>query len=78
MPPEFRPAGVVRLNRLTIARYISSRPVLLWMHELDALKTGYGVDTIVLDGPPASRLTLGENARTAPAHEVAVARAEAG
>ncbi|HEY2478255.1 MAG TPA: glycosyltransferase family 39 protein [Solirubrobacterales bacterium] len=78
LPPEFRPAGVVRLNRLTIARYISSRPVLLWMHELDALKTGYGVDAIVLDGPPASRLTLGENAKTAPTHEIAVARAEAG
>jgi 4-amino-4-deoxy-L-arabinose transferase-like glycosyltransferase len=78
LPREFRPAGVVRMDRLTIARYISSRPVLLWMHELDALKTGYGADTIVLDGPPASRATLGERARTAPSHAVAAARAEAG
>lgn len=79
LPPVFRPAGVVRLNRLTISRYVAPRPVLLWKHELDALRTGYGIDTIVLDGPPASRLTLGENARTAPTIEVAAARArEAG
>lgn len=76
LPAAFRPAGVVRMSRLTISRYISSRPVLLWMHELDAMKTGYGADTIVLDGPPSSRLTLGEYARTAPSHELAVARAE--
>jgi hypothetical protein len=78
LPPEFRPAGVVRMDRLTIARYVSPRPVLLQMPELDALKTGYGADTIVLDGPPTARLTLGEHARTAPSHEVAAARAEAG
>jgi mannosyltransferase len=78
LPPAFRPAGVVRMDRLTIARYTSSRPVLLWMHELDALKTGYGADTIVLDGPSATRATLGEHARTAPSHAVAAARAEAG
>jgi hypothetical protein len=78
LPPEFRPAAVVRMDRLTIARYISSRPVLLRMHELDALKTGYGNDTLVLDRPAASRPTLGEQARTAPGHELAAARAEAG
>jgi hypothetical protein len=78
LPPEFRPAGVVRMDRLTIARYISSRPVHLWMHQLDALKTGYAADTVVLDGPSASRTTLGEHARTAPSHELAAARAEAG
>ncbi len=77
LPPVFRPAGVVRMNRLTIARYVSPRPVLLWKHELDALRIGYATDTIVLDGPPASRLTLGANARTAPTIEVAAARAEA-
>ena len=76
LPRAFRPAGVVRMDRLTISRYISSRPVLLWMHELDALKTGYAADTVVLDGPPASRLTLGEHARTAPSHALAVARAK--
>jgi mannosyltransferase len=78
LPSEFRPAGVVRMDRLTIARYVSSHPVHLWKHQLDALKTGYGTDTIVLDGPPAARATLGEHARTAPSHELAAARAEAG
>ena len=48
------------------------------MHELDALKTGHGTDTLVPDGPAASRPTLGEQARTAPGHELAAARAEAG
>ncbi len=78
LPRVFRPAGIVRMDRLTIARYVAPRPVLLWKHELDALQTGYGIDTIVLDGPPASRLTLGENARTAPDHELAAARAREG
>jgi 4-amino-4-deoxy-L-arabinose transferase-like glycosyltransferase len=78
LPPEFRPAGVVRLERLMIARYVSPRPVMLWKHELDALPTGFGVDTIVLDGPSASRAALGERARTAPSHELAAARAALG
>ena len=46
------------------------------MHELDALQTGYAANGIVLDGPPASRLTLGERARTAPSHALAARRAE--
>jgi hypothetical protein len=65
------------MKRLTIARYVSPRPVMLWKHELDALRIGYLTDTIVLDGPPASRTTLGANARTAPTIEVAAARARA-
>src|ERR1700742_4324252 len=76
LPVSFHPAGVVRVNRLTIARYVSSKPVFLWMHALSALQTGYAANGIVLDGPPASRLTLGERARTAPAHALAVRRAE--
>jgi len=75
LPPEFRLAGVERMQRLTIARYVSSTPVLLWMHELNALQTGYATNTIVLDGPPASRPTLGERARTAPSHALAARRA---
>jgi hypothetical protein len=77
LPPVFRPVGVVRMDRMTIARYLAPRPVLLWKHELDALRIGYLTDTIVLDGPPASRLTLGANARTAPPIAVASARAKA-
>lgn len=76
LPASFHPAGVERLNRLTIARYVSSKPVVLRTHELDALQTGYAANGIVLDGPPASRLTLGERARTAPSHALAARRAE--
>jgi hypothetical protein len=78
LPAVFRPAGTVRMGRLTIARYLSPRPVLLWKRELDALRIGYATDTIVLDGPPAARATLGANALTAPTIEVAAARAAAG
>jgi hypothetical protein len=76
LPAAFHLAAVLRLNRLTIARYVSSKPVLLWMHELDAMQTGYATNTIVLDGPPATRRTLGEHARTAPSHALAARRAE--
>lgn len=75
LPAVFRPAGVERLDRLTIARYVAPRPVLLSKRELDALRTGYATNTIVLDGPPAVRTTLGENARTAPSIALAAARA---
>ncbi len=78
LPAEFRLAGVARMDRLTIARYVSPNPVLLWMHELDALKTGYGATEVVLDGPPAARLRLGEHAKTAPSFRLARARAVAG
>ena len=75
LPPQFRPAGTTRMGRLTIARYVSPTPVKLWTQELDHLQTGYIADTIVLDGPPAVRTTLGENARTAPSIALAAARA---
>jgi mannosyltransferase len=74
----FHSAGIVRMGRLTIARYVSPRPVLLWLHELAALKTGYNATNVVLDGPPTSRTHLGERAQTAPSFEVAKARAVAG
>ena len=77
LPRAFHPAGVVRMNRLTIARYVSSRPVLLWMHELDALQTGYATDTIVLDGPPASRLARRARPHGALARARRAPRAEA-
>ena len=78
LPPEFHLTEIVRMDRLTIARYLSPRPVFLRMHELMSLKTGFAADTVVLDGPPAVRATLGEHARTAPSHELAAERAAAG
>ncbi len=78
LPPVFHPAGVVRMGRLTIVRYVSPRPVMLPLHELLSQRTGYAANNVVLDGPPASRTHLGENAKTAPSFELARARAEAG
>ncbi len=78
LPAVFRPAGVVRMGRLTIVRYLSPHPVMLPLHELLSLRTGYAANNVVLDGPPGSRTHLGENAKTAPSFEVAAARAEAG
>jgi len=78
LPPAFRPAGVVRMGRLTIARYLAPRPVMLHLQELATLKTGYAATNVVLDGPPGWRPYRGENAKTAPSFEVARARAVAG
>ncbi|HEY0277584.1 MAG TPA: glycosyltransferase family 39 protein [Solirubrobacterales bacterium] len=78
LPAAFHPAGVARLGRITVSRYVSSTPVLLWIRELAAQPTGHLANTIVLDGPPSSRATLGENARTAPSHAVAAQRASEG
>ncbi|MBS1883151.1 MAG: glycosyltransferase family 39 protein [Actinobacteria bacterium] len=78
LPPAFRPAGVVRMGRITIARYVSAKPVVLRMKQLNAQMTGYAANTVVLDGPPALRLTLGENAKTAPSHELEARRAQEG
>jgi mannosyltransferase len=78
LPAVFRPAGVVRMGRLTIVRYVSPRSVMLRLNELATLKTGYAATNVVLDGPPASRTYLGENAKTAPSFEVARTRAVAG
>ncbi len=78
LPAEFRRVGTTHLGRLTIARYVAPRPVLLRLNQLDSLNTGYIADNVVLDGPLASRATLGENARTAPSHAVAAARAREG
>jgi hypothetical protein len=78
LPAAFHLAAVLRVSRGTIARYVSAKPIVLGMHELDALQTGYATNTTVLDGPPATRATLGEHARTGPSHALAARRAEEG
>lgn len=75
LPAAFRPVGIVWMGRLAIARDVSPHPVLPWNNELSALRTGHATATVVLDGPPAARLALDENAPTAPSVEVAAARA---
>jgi 4-amino-4-deoxy-L-arabinose transferase-like glycosyltransferase len=50
LPPSFHLTQRLRLDRLTLTRYVSKRPVRLWFHNLDALPTGFGTDAVLLDG----------------------------
>jgi len=53
LPRAFREVARVRLDRLTLTRYVSHRPMRIWFHTLRALPTGFGEDAVVLDGPRA-------------------------
>ncbi|HVD87213.1 MAG TPA: glycosyltransferase family 39 protein [Solirubrobacterales bacterium] len=65
LPPSFRLAGHVRLDRLTLTRYVSEKPMELSFPDLSAVPTGFGSDAVVLDGPegwqpgPSVRTTSG-------------------
>jgi mannosyltransferase len=66
LPASFRQVGRVRLNRLTLIRFVSRHPVKIWNRTLRALPTGFGQVGVLLDGPrvarqptPAPRLGLG-------------------
>ena len=66
LPPSFRLVEKIRLDRLTLSRYVSSHPMRLRFHTLDALPTGFGENAVVIDAPPAARAQLGAEARTTP------------
>jgi mannosyltransferase len=51
LPPSFHQIGRVRADRLTLNRYLSRKPVLIWFHTLRDLPTGFGDDAVLLDGP---------------------------
>ena len=51
LPRSFHSVERLRLDRLTLTRYVSKRPMRIWFHTLDALPTGFGTDAVVLDGP---------------------------
>jgi len=53
LPPSFRPVQRLHLDRLTLTRYVSRRPLKVKFHVLRALPTGFGVAGVVLDGPRA-------------------------
>jgi hypothetical protein len=50
LPPSFHLTQRLRLDRLTLTRYVSKRPVRLSFPTLDALPTGFGSDAVLLDG----------------------------
>jgi mannosyltransferase len=51
LPRSFHSVERLRLDRLTLTRYVSKRPMRIWFHTLEALPTGFGADAVVLDGP---------------------------
>jgi 4-amino-4-deoxy-L-arabinose transferase-like glycosyltransferase len=67
LPPSFHQAGRVRLDRLTLTRYVSTQPMRLWFHTLRAIPTGFGSPGVVLDGPREAPRRLSVGARLAPA-----------
>ena len=50
LPPSFHPAERLRLKRLTLIRYVSRQPREIWFHTLRDLPTGFGRNSVVLDG----------------------------
>ncbi len=51
LPPSFHRVARVRLDRLTLTRYVSTQPMRIWFHTLRAIPTGFGSPGVVLDGP---------------------------
>ena len=64
LPGSFRLAQTVRLDRLTLSRYVSPQPMRLPFETLNALPTGFGSNAVILDAPPPLRAGLGSEART--------------
>jgi mannosyltransferase len=56
LPPGFRPVQRLRLERLTLTRYMSPRLREVPFHVLRDARTGFGSNAVVADGlPPAAR-----------------------
>jgi hypothetical protein len=56
LPASFHPVQRLRLDRLTLIRYVSKRPQDIWFHTLRDLPTGFGSDAVVIDGLPEQAL----------------------
>ncbi|HEX5527196.1 MAG TPA: glycosyltransferase family 39 protein [Solirubrobacterales bacterium] len=51
LPPSFREVQRFRLDRLTLTRYVSPKPMELSFPQLQRLPTGFGSNAVVLNGP---------------------------
>ncbi len=66
LPRSFREVQRLRLDRLTLTRYVAKKPMELTFPQLEALPTGFGSNAIVLNGPygwhvgPRVRTTSGQ------------------
>jgi mannosyltransferase len=56
LPPTFHQVERVRMERLTLIRYVSRRTVTVPFHVLESLPTGFGEIGVVVDGPESARL----------------------
>jgi len=52
LPPGFHPVERRRLDRLTLTRYMSRRDREVPFYMLGNLRTGFGSNAVVVDGPP--------------------------
>lgn len=52
LPPAFRPTQRLRLERLTLTRYMSRRIQQVPFHVLRDVRTGFGSNAVVVDRPP--------------------------
>lgn len=51
LPRSFREVQRLRLDRLTLTRYVSKKPMELRFPQLKTLPTGFGANAVVLNGP---------------------------
>jgi mannosyltransferase len=56
LPRDFHPVERIRLQRLTLVRYVSKRLRPIWFHTLRDLPTGFGRNAVVIDGLPSQAL----------------------
>jgi 4-amino-4-deoxy-L-arabinose transferase-like glycosyltransferase len=55
LPPSFHLRERIRLDRLTILRFVSRPSQQLWFHALRDLPTGFGRNAVLVDGLPSQR-----------------------
>jgi mannosyltransferase len=67
LPASFRQVARVRLNRLTLTKYVSRHPVKIWFHTLRALPIGFGAVGVLVDGPRAERARRQSSSTLSPA-----------
>jgi mannosyltransferase len=51
LPPSFHRVQRLRLDRLTLTRYLSRKPMELSFPQLETIPTGFGGNAVVLNGP---------------------------
>ncbi|HVY96944.1 MAG TPA: glycosyltransferase family 39 protein [Solirubrobacterales bacterium] len=66
LPRSFRPVQTIRLDRLTLTRFVSPKTMRLRFATIDGIPTGFGANAVVIDAPPSLLPTLGSEARTTP------------